>query len=533
MQLKTLFCLAVVCLAACEADAQSLLNTNKTRRSLSLDECIRMALEQSPRIKVLRFDPRIDRYQLAASYGVYDPMFSAQYTKSEVHWEGQFDTDDGTVNPDGISSKYDQVTTGLRGLLPTGLKYELGGAFTHTRGTDPGRVPPSPEFDDYVADAAIQLEQPLLRNFWTDAARTEIQVRKKEVQISEKVLEAEVRLVIRDVQTAYYERLFSLGEVNVQQKAYLVATNFVAQEREKLKVGKLAEIDLKRAESQAATILADLVLAEQRANAVDNLLKSLITDKYKDWLNVRIDPSERLVPVPERLDVSESWASALAERPELRQLELAGDILNLEKKRRHNQLFPDLNLIGGYGRSGLDSSTPAHQELVPDSNNIPVLVNFPAYNSRLGAALDDIAQNRNERWNLGAVFNIPLSRTLERNRYKAVKEQVDKNLALREQLHQTILVEVDNIIDLARSDHLRISLTLQARIYAEAAVEAEERRYAAGTGTSFQVLEAQRDLTAARSQEIRAQTDYLIRLSNLHHADGTILRRSKVSIQFK
>jgi len=40
-------------------------------------------------------------------------------------------------------------------------------------------------------------------------------------------------------------------------------------------------------------------------------------------------------------------------------------------------------------------------------------------------------------------------------------------------------------------------------------------------------------LTQKRSDEIRALTDYLIRLSTLRHADGTILQRSKVSIKFK
>jgi len=529
MQLKSLFCLAVVCLAVWAAEAQSILNTNRTRRSLSLDECVRMALEQSHRIKVLRFDPKVDRYQLAASYGVYDPVFSTEYTRRNSTTQGQFDPDDGTVN-NGATSKSDEVIAGLSGLLPSGLTYSLGGSFAHTRGTEFDTI--SQDFDTWVADASIQLEQPLLRNLWTDAARTEIEVRKRDVKISELAVETEVRLVIRDVQLAYYQLLFALEEVRVQQQAHALATNFVAQEREKLKVGRLAEIDLKRAESQVATTLADLVLAQQQANAVDNLLKSLITDKYKDWLNVRIQPTEKLVAVPEPLSVAESWASAVAERPELRALEVEGEILYLEKKRRHNQLFPQLNLVGGYGRSGLDKSF----KIAGYTNNIPIPPQiFPPvnYQSTLGAALDDIARGDDNRWNVGAVFSMPLSRTLERNRYKATKEEVKKNEALREQFRQIILVEVDQAIDQARADYQRISLTREARIYAEAAVEAEERRYQAGTGTSFNVLEAQNDLTQKRSDEIRALTDYLIRLSTLRHADGTILQRSKVSIKFK
>ncbi len=528
MHFKTVCCVGVVCLFAWAAGAQSILNdTSRTRRSLSLDECVRMALEQNHRLHVLRFDPKIARFQLEASKGIYDPAFTSEYRRSSSSREGQVDVVSGLPNPSTTTDE-DRFLPGLGGVLPTGLRYDLFGDFRHSRGDRGGAVP----FDEYTANAGIQLEQPLLRNFWTDGGRTEIQVRKRELKISEMALEAEVRLVIRDVYQVYYELLFSLEDVKVQQKAFEVATNFVAQEREKVKVGSLAEIDLKRAESQAATTLTDLIAAQQRANGADNLLKSLITDKYKDWLNVRIEPTEKLVAVPERLDVSESWASAVAERPDLRQLELQGEILQLEKKRRHNQLFPELNVIGGYGRSGVDSSFSR-----PGFTNFtvipPVYVPPVEYQSRIGPALDDIARAQNERWNVGFLFRVPLSRQVERNRYKIAKEEQNKNLALLEQLHQTILWEVDNAVDQARADYERISLTHEARIYAEAAQDAEEKRLAAGKGTIFLVLEAQRALTAARSVEIRAQTDYLIRLSNLHFRDGTILQRNKVSIRFK
>src|SRR6185503_16981114 len=348
--------------------------------------------------------------------------------------------------------------------------------------------------DEYSAEAGIALSQPLLRGFWTDADRTEIQVRKRELKISEMAVEAEVRLVIRDVTQVYYELLFS---------------------REKVKVGKLAEIDLKRAESQAATTLANWVLAQQRANGADNLLKSLITDKYKDWLNVRVTPTEKLVAVPERLDVYESWASALAERPDLRQLELTGDILRLEKRRRHNDLFPTLDVTGGYGRTGVDSFNRGIPTTDINPNPPPLLITniIGANQPSLGGALSDISDGLHERWNVGFNFSVPLSRKTERNRYKQAKEEENRNRALLEQLHQTILVEVDQAIDQALADHQRISLTREARIFAEAALAAEEQRLAAGSGTIFLVLKAQQRLTHARSDGLRAQTDYLTRLN--------------------
>src|SRR5262245_19746481 len=105
MHFKTVCCAGVVCLFAWAAAAQSLLNTNRTRRSLSLDECVRMALEQNYNIQVMRFDPEIARYRLATSEGIYDPSFFSRYRRSSTSQEGQFDPDTGFV---ALSTTSDQ-----------------------------------------------------------------------------------------------------------------------------------------------------------------------------------------------------------------------------------------------------------------------------------------------------------------------------------------------------------------------------------------------------------------------------------------
>src|SRR6266540_3387548 len=520
MQLNSIYPLGFVCLSTLVADAQSTfntINTNRTLKSLSRDECVRMAVEHNLRIQVLLFDPNLRRFELEAAKGFYDPSFTSEYRRSSSSREGSVDPQTGLTGSSTTSDE-DRFTPGLGGVVPTGMRYDLMGDFRHTRGMS------GDSFDDYSASAGIQMDQPLLRNFWIDAPRTEIQVRKRELKISEVLLEQEIRLVVLDVHLLYHELMFSLGDQTVKQKAYEVATNFVAEQRAKVAVGNLAEIEVKQAESQAATSLTDLIEAQRRVIAAGNALKNLVTDEYQNWLNVRIEPTEKLVAVPERLDLSESWASALAQRPDLMRLELQGEILELERRRWYNQLFPDLNVNGGYGRSGLDRSFSS-----PGTTNSPPI----DYNARLGPALDDIAKARNERWNVGFLFRLPLSRQVERNRYKASKEEEKKNQTLLKQLHQSILLEVDNAIDQARSNYERVSSTRQARVFAEVALEAEEKKLAAGTGTIFQVLQRQKDLTQARSDEIRALTDYLNSLTLVHHRDGTILQREKVSIRYK
>ena len=54
----------------------------------------------------------------------------------------------------------------------------------------------------------------------------------------------------------------------------------------------------------------------------------------------------------------------------------------------------------------------------------------------------------------------------------------------------------------------RVEATLAARVLAERRLEAEEKKFAAGMSTSFEVFQAQRDLAQARSTALRAVLDY-------------------------
>jgi HAE1 family hydrophobic/amphiphilic exporter-1 len=101
------------------------------------------------------------------------------------------------------------------------------------------------------------------------------------------------------------------------------------------------------------------------------------------------------------------------------------------------------------------------------------------------------------------------------------------------QFEQNVLVEIDNAVKQAQSNYQSVEATRQARIYAEAALDAEEKTYAVGKATTFEVLQYQNNLTAARSQEIRALANYNEALTNLAQQEGSTLERNRIDIQVK
>jgi outer membrane protein TolC len=517
MRLTTFLFISFVSLAG-RVEAQ-VINTNRTMRSLTLEQCIQEALQHNLRLEIRRYDPNVNRYALAASYGLYyDPVFVSTYTRSFNSTPGRGFNPDTGAQAQSSTTDRDRLTPGLSGTLPwTGLKYDLGGDFTHSRGVSGGVNP----FDDYTAEVDIQLTQPLLKNFWTDAGRLEIQLNKRNVRISDLALEEEVRQVVRDVELAYYELMFAEDDVKVQQKALELADALVAQNKEKVRVGTLAPLDARQAESRAATALADLIQAMRRLGTAEARLRDLITDSYAAWINTGITPSDKLAAVPEPLDLQESWRNAILKRPDYKSLLLEAEKQGILVKFRKNQLFPEFDVFGGYGRNGLDSSQPFD----------PLFPLTPAHKANLGNALDDISAGSDPKWNVGAVFRFPLSNKAERNRLRGAKEVEKQFQAQIKKLHQDIQVDIEIALGSAIGAYQRVSATRQARLYAEEALTAEQTKYDNGKSTPFQVLEVQRDLTKAKGDEIRALADYNESLTALFFRDGTLLDRRKITIK--
>ena len=101
------------------------------------------------------------------------------------------------------------------------------------------------------------------------------------------------------------------------------------------------------------------------------------------------------------------------------------------------------------------------------------------------------------------------------------------------QIEQNAMVQIDNAITLVRTSLARTQATREARVFSEAALDAEVKKLENGKSTSFEVLRLQRDLTSASSMEIQALTAYNVALAQLALAEGTTLERHKLDFTVK
>jgi outer membrane protein TolC len=221
-----------------------------------------------------------------------------------------------------------------------------------------------------------------------------------------------------------------------------------------------------------------------------------------------VKPTETLLAMPQSFNKQESWQKGLSLRPDLLQaklsLEKQGHIVRFQR----NQMFPQLDLFGNYGYSA-------------------------GQTAEYSGAFDQFRRGDNPFYSAGAEVSIPIGNVSARNNYKAAKAAKEQMALQLKQLEQTVLVQIENSIATAMTSFERVKATRNASEYALAALKAEETKLQNGKSTSFQVLQLQRDLTAARSSEIRALADYNIALSQLALSEGTTLERRKISLNVK
>jgi outer membrane protein TolC len=495
------FVLALFATLACFAPAASLASVSPAPpvRELSLEDCIRMALARNFDVQIQRFNPQISRFNLEASRGSYDPNWTfsgtERFSKSDVQIDPEFNVAIG-----GAETTTESGQSTISGVIPTGLNYSL---FSSANRRSGNRFRGS----QYDSTLGIQLTQPLLRNLWIDAPRLAIRTGRLDLDISKHRLKDTIIRTVTLVENAYYDLIFAVRNVEVQQKSLSLAEQLLEDNRKRVKVGSMAPLEEKQAESQVAARRADLISAIQSLATQQNTLKNLLTDDYIAWSDIEIKPRETLIAVEAPFDKQASWRKGIASRPDLLILKDQLERENINVRYRHNQLFPSLDLTASYNQVGLDSNP--------------------------GDTIGEALAGNNPNYSIGARVTIPLGNRAARNRYQASKIAKMQAILRVKQTEQNVLVEIDNAIRNAESTYRRVEATRDAREYAEAALAAEEKKLANGASTSFVVLQMQRDVTNARSSEIRAIADYNKALASVASSEASTLERKNIELDFE
>ena len=482
------------------APAAEQTNAPTSVRQLSLQDCIRLTLQNNLDLQIDRYQAIIPLYALRGAYGAYDPslFISGQHNHSESAGSTQII---GGTFVQGSGSIYDEnsFSSSLAGVLPWGTTYSLNGSATDTYGNN------FPETSSGAASFA--LDQPLLKNFWVDSSRLNIRVAKNRLKYSEQTLRLQIMQTVTRAEQAYYDLIFDRENVLVQEKAVELAMRLVMENKKKVEVGAMAPLDEQQAESQAATSQAALIAARSTLAVQEATLKQLLTSQYSQWSDVSLVPTEALDAPRQFFSLQDSWSKGLTTRPEIVQAKLDLEKAGIQLKFDYNQLFPQLDVFGGLGYNGSSRE--------------------------FSDALYDVQQTKLPFYNYGGKITIPLANVTARNAYRSDKVLRDAVILSVKKMERDIMYAIDTDISQARSSYEQVGATRAAREYAAAALDAEQKKLDSGKSTTYTVLQMQRDLTTARGSEIQALDTYKKSLSQLSVDEGTTLERLHLNVEVK
>ena len=467
-------------------------------RPLSINEAVDLALKQNLGIQIERLNPQLQDYTIAQALANYTPVFGGgvNYNNQQQPPSSFLSGSDTTVTSNNFGGNA-QVAK----FFPWGTNAVVG--------WDSSRSTTNNSFSSFNpqlnGNIDVQVTQPFLRNFKFDTVREQIFAARKNREIADVDLQQSVALTTRQVKLAYWNYVFALDSLIVSQQSLDLAQESLRDTKSRVEIGTLAPIDVVQAESEVASREEAVIEAQASIGQAEDVLRTLIFDpNTPDFWSMRLKPTDVAPFMTQAVDVDAAVKNALNDRTDLTSARKRMEVTDYDLKYFKNQTLPNLDLNLRYNTTGL-GGTQALRD--PNSPQFPPPV-IGTIERSYGDVMKDVFSTKYPTWVLSLNVSYPIGTSIADASYSRAKvSKVQSDINLRD-LELNVTSQVRDAARQLNANGKRVDATKAARVLAERRLEAEEKKFAAGMSTSFEVFQAQRDLAQAKSNELRAVLDY-------------------------
>ena len=471
-------------------------NSTKTAEEpliVNIQGAILMDMENNRSLIVERMTPDIMRTYEEEESSIFDPILGAEVSprRSVADRLSRAGSSTESQTVDGITG-----SLSLDKFFSTGTTFELLGSTSYTD---------SSLYSDTFASnrLGISVTQALLRGMDVRANMASVYQAGIEALISEYELRGFAEVLLEEVESKFWDYALAQKQIEIYTDSLSLAQQQLAEVQERIKIGKLPEIELAAAQAEVALRRENLInarsgLAKERLN----LLRLLNPSPNIEWGRNIILQYQTSLPEIELVDVEEHVQVALKMRPDLNQARLEIKQGNLEVVKTKNGLLPRMDAFINFGKSGYaDTFDRSLRNLDGDSYDVT----------------------------FGLTFEYPMANQAARARYSRAVLSRQQMLKALENLIQLIQVDVRSAyIEVTRTRE-QITATAATRNFQEEKLRAESEKFRVGKSTSLLVAQTQRDLVASQIAEIEAFANYLKALVSLYGLEGSLLQRRGIS----
>ena len=348
----------------------------------------------------------------------------------------------------------------------------------------------------------VNLRQHLLSGLsFNDNPNTRfIRIAKNNRLISDISFKNQVLNTVSQIQNIYWDLVNAYEDLKVKEHSLELSNRTLSDNKKQVEIGTLAPIEVVRAQSAVASSNQDLIVSQTNLQYQQLLMINAISRNMTTGTVAAapVIPTDTMTFAEEPVrPVEDLIGDALTNRPEMQssRINLKNDEIN--KKGARNALRPTLDLVGWYQGSGLAGVTP------PSACTVP-----PCPPTGYGDALSDTFSSVNPDKGLGIQLTIPIrNRAAQATQIRSELEYRQAEMLMQQQANQ-IAIQVRNAAFAVQQNRARVDASRAARELAAQSLDAEQKKFALGASTSFNVLQAQRDLIQAETNVVSAVTAY-------------------------
>jgi outer membrane protein TolC len=367
------------------------------------------------------------------------------------------------------------------------------------------------------SNAFISFRQHLLQGLSIATNKRFMLIARNNVAITDAAFKLQVTSTVTQIQNLYWTLVAAYEDVRAKQRALDLANRLLADNQKQVQIGTLAPIEVVRAQSQVSSSSQDLIVSQTSLQLQQLLMKNALSRNLTDPQlmaadvvptdTMQLPATENLPPLDQLID------TAFKNRAELVETDLNLKNEEISNRAIKNLLLPSLDLVGSFGTLGLAGP------LTATAGGLP-----PGFgNTGLTDAFASVFGGDNPNYTIGLNLTIPIrNRTAQAQQIRSQLEYRQAQMRLQQQ-QNVIRIEVRNAQNLVQQDRARVDAATKGRQLAYETMDAEQKKYALGASTTYNVLQTQQALALAESNLINAMAAYESAKVELDRATGLTL----------
>jgi outer membrane protein len=433
---------------------------------LTLPLAIRQALARNQTVSISRLDREIASANVTTARGLFDPTLNFRRVQGS-------DETPLAVGAPGSARWQDDHSVSINGYTPWGTSYSLAGASSTFRG--PGYSPSG----QTGANASLSVTQPLLRGFGFTNGFERLRIAKADKRIADWLFQLQVIDTITAVVASYNDVLEARALLRIAE-GYRDAVRQLSTDHEsRLRIGALAEADVANAQSRAAQIEESVQFSRQAVRDAESRLLRLLGEAVVGTPSPELEPLP--VPTSRQPDVAADVPRSLALRPDVLAARQGLVKAKTIQAARRMDLLPRVDFVATVGYGDLDTS--------------------------FARARDTVLEREHKFYSAGVVVSVPLTQSESRGRARAAKAAARQSEEQITSLEADVAVAIDRFARFLETAASRVATLEQAEHLAQRSLDAEQKRFRAGTGNTFFVLQQQSELAVVQGNLARARAD--------------------------